>query len=298
MSDEKLYKLICLVFYLLGRIPRPLLLFFSDCIALIWFMVDKRHRNLVIENIQKAYPGKYNEKTAKAFAFKNFRHTASILFEVAWSYSLKKEKLFEFFTVKNSEYLENALKKGRGAIALTCHMSVFELMIPAIAKTGVDPYVLYRQLDFKPLDWLIRDIRERFGTTMIPLRGASKKVDIFLKENHLVGTLLDQNVDWYKGVFADFFGRPACTNNGLAKLVLRANPAVLPVFIRKEKGQFIFEFLREIPLIKTGDMIKDIENNTQLYVSAIEKMVRVKPEQYFWVHNRWKTKPYCLLNQG
>ncbi|MBU2481588.1 MAG: lysophospholipid acyltransferase family protein, partial [Proteobacteria bacterium] len=95
----------------------------------------------------------------------------------------------------------------------------------------------------------------------------------------------------------DFFGRPACTNNGLAKLVLKTKPVVLPGFMRSEKEKFILEILPEIPLQETGDPIKDIENNTQAYVSAIESMVRRHPEQYFWVHNRWKTKPYCLLDQ-
>jgi len=97
-------------------------------------------------------------------------------------------------------------------------------------------------------------------------------------------------------VFVDYFGRRACTNNGLAKLVLRSKAAVVPVFIVRKNQKYIVAFLPEIPLEITKDPIKDIENNTQNYVSAIESMVRQCPEQYFWVHNRWKIKPYCILN--
>jgi len=112
-----------------------------------------------------------------------------------------------------------------------------------------------------------------------------------------VATLLDQNVGWYKGVFVDYFGHPACTNNGLAKLAINSGASVVPMFIRRENGRYIHEFLPEVPVVVTNDPIKDIENNTQAFVSALESMVRQCPEQYFWVHNRWKNKPYCLLDQ-
>ena len=205
-------------------------------------------------------------------------------------------QVFEYFSIKGMNHLENALKKKKGVIGLTCHMGNFELLVAAIAKTGINPYVLYRKLDFNPLEIFVREMRQRFGTTMIPLRKASKRIEELLRQGKLIGTLLDQNVDWYKGVFVEFFGRPACTNNGLAKLVLRTGASVVPVFIVQKEGRFIMEFFPEIALEKTGDMIKDIENNTQNYVSAIENMVRKCPEQYFWVHNRWKTKPFCMIN--
>ena len=116
-----------------------------------------------------------------------------------------------------------------------------------------------------------------------------------LNSGDVVGVLLDQNVDWYKGVFVDYFGQPACTNNGLAKLILQTKASVLPMFIIKKGDRYIHEILPPLPVTETRDPIKDIEINTQTFVSAIESMVRRCPEQYFWVHNRWKTKPYCTL---
>jgi KDO2-lipid IV(A) lauroyltransferase len=234
---------------------------------------------------------------ACVFVKKNFQHTARILFEVIWSYALKKKDLLPHFIVKGRHHLDAALKKG-GVILLGCHMGNFELMVGAMAKAECFPYGLYRKLDFEPLERLVLEMRQRFGVKMIPLRKAAPKIARLLNRGEAVATLLDQNVDWYKGVFVDFFGQPACTNNGLAKLVLQTNASVVPMFIMKKDRCFIHEFLPEIPIKKTRDPIKDIEINTQAFVSAIESMVRQCPEQYFWVHNRWKTKPYCLLYQN
>jgi Kdo2-lipid IVA lauroyltransferase/acyltransferase len=295
MKDKIIYKLIKFLIFVIGLFPKPMLKFFADLMGLIWYKIDKRHRNVVLKNINFAYPGQFTDSQAQRFVKKNFQHTASILFEVIWSYSKHKDYLLEYFCVRGVEHIENAMKKGKGVLCLTCHMGNFELLIAGFAKVGINPYGLYRKLDFNPLERLMLEMRQRFGVTMIPLRKASNKIDKILSDGGVVGTLLDQNVDWYKGVFVDFFGRPACTNSGFAKLVLKTKASVVPAFIMKKDGKYIMQFLPQIPLQASGDTIKDIENNTQNYVSAIESMVRQCPEQYFWVHNRWKTKPYSIL---
>jgi len=169
------------------------------------------------------------------------------------------------------------------------------LLITGSIKVGYPTHGIYRKFDFKPLERLILEIRQRFGMNMIPIRGASRTIDATLRRGEVIGTLLDQNVDWYKGVWVDFFGKPACTNNGLAALVLRTNSPVVPGFIMREGDKYTIRFLPEVPVVKTGDRIKDIEKNTQNFTKAIELMVRQNPEQYFWVHNRWKTKPYSRI---
>ncbi len=298
MRDEILYRLIKMVLLCLGHLPRWFLTFLADGLGLIWFKLDKRHRMVVMDNIQKAYPGEFSESRARRFAKDNFKHTAGIMFEVIWSYSKTPDQLFEYFTIKGASHLEKALKKGRGAMGLTCHMGVFELHVAGIAKAGFSPFVLYRKLDFPPLERLTKEMRERFGSTMVPVKNASKKIESIFSQGHLSVTLLDQNVDWYQGVFVDFFGRPACTNKKLAQLIMKNKVPILPGFIIKKDGKHIVEIFPEIPVQDTGDPIKDIENNTQLFVSAIESMVRQCPEQYFWVHNRWKTKSYCTLESS
>lgn len=104
--------------------------------------------------------------------------------------------------------------------------------------------------------------------------------------------LLDQSVDCYEGVFVDFFGHRTCTNKGMVLLALKTEAPVVPAFLIREKFGFTGKFLPEIPLTKTGDKTKDLEINTEKYNKVIESVVRQYPEQWFWVHRRWKTRPF------
>ena len=292
MSDEKIYKLLKLLVYIMGHLPIPLANFCSDFLGLLWFKFDKRHRSVTLENIEKALGDTMTSSQVEQLGKQVFKNIASILFEVTWSYGLDRETFLSHFTVTGIEHVKNAQAKGRGVMVLAGHLGNFELNIHAIEQTKLKSYGIYRKMDFAPLERLMLDIRQRFGFIMVPMRGASKKLDTILGEGGVVGTLLDQSVDWYKGAFVDFFGRPACTNNGLAVLIMRTKAAVVPMCCMRKDRQFVIEFLPEVPLEETGDRIKDIENNTQNYTTAIESMVRRFPDQYFWVHNRWKIKHY------
>ncbi|MCP3941305.1 MAG: lysophospholipid acyltransferase family protein [Desulfobacteraceae bacterium] len=293
MSNEKVYKLLKLLVLLLGRLPISVATFCSDLLGLLWFKLDKRHRKVTLDNIEKALGDQMTPFQVMKTGKQVFKNIASIFFEIAWSYGLDRETLLSHFTVKGIEHLESAQAKGRGVMVLAGHLGNFDLNIHAIEETRLKGYGLYRKMDFEPLERLLLDIRQRFGLTMVPIRGASKKLDTILGEGGVVGTLLDQSVDWYRGVFVDFFGRSACTNNGFAALVMRTKTAVVPMCGMRKNRKFVIEFFPEIPLEQTGDRIKDIENNTQNYTTVIESMVRRFPDQYFWVHNRWKIKPYC-----
>jgi len=296
MTDERIYKLIKLSVALLGVFPRRALQFFSDLIGLIWYRMDKRHRNIALENINYSFPGKFSSHQAELFLKKVFKNIAGILFEVIWSYHKTERELFEYFIIKGIENLENAREKGRGILLLSGHMGNFELLVASSPKAGIKKaYGIYRKFDFIPLERFMLEMRQRFGVTMIATGGLSGTVDELLKNGNIVGSLFDQNAGTYNGVFADFFGRPACTKNSLAKIVLRTKAVVIPMFIMKKNDKYIMEFFSEVPLQTTGCPIKDIENNTQNYVSAIESMIKKCPEQYFWVHNRWKTKPYSMI---
>ena len=293
MSDDTIYRLLKLMIFLLGRLPVGLADFIAHSLGLIWFKLDKRHRNVCLDNLAHAYGEEWTRERQYRTAKQVFKNLVRILFEVAWSCRFDKETFLSHFTIKGIENVRAAHAKGRGVLVVTCHMGNFEMLIPAIDETGYKGYAIYRKLDFDPLERLIRKIRQRFGVTMVPMRGASKKIDRYLSEGGVIGTLFDQNVDWYKGVFVDYFGRPACTNNGLAKLAMKTKAPVIPMYTVRHNRKFLIEFLSEVPLQDTGDTIKDIENNTQAYTAAVEAMVRRHPDQYFWVHNRWKTKPWC-----
>ncbi len=112
-----------------------------------------------------------------------------------------------------------------------------------------------------------------------------------LKRNEIVGILIDQNMAWYEGVFVDYFGRPACTTNGLALLALHTGAPVLPGYIvRLPDGRYRFVIGPEVEVTRTGDRDADVLANTQRFTKVIEETVRQYPDQWFWVHQRWKTQ--------
>lgn len=293
MTDEQSYRLLKQLVFFMGKIPVPAADLLAGVLGRIWFFVDRRHREITLDNLTRAFGREWPEKKIVHTARQVFVSIASMLFEVAWSTRLSKRKLLSHFTIQGMPHVTEAHAKGRGVVVITCHMGNFEMLIPVIDGTGFDGYAIYRTLDFAPLERLMRDLRQRFGVTMIPMRGASRKLEKILASGGVVGTLIDQNVDWYKGVFVDFFGRPACTNSGLAKLVMKTRAPVIPMYTIRQKRRFVIRFLPEVPVAVTGDSIKDIETNTQRFTAAVETMIRQCPDQYFWVHNRWKTRPWC-----
>ncbi|MCF8074955.1 MAG: lysophospholipid acyltransferase family protein [Desulfotignum sp.] len=294
MKDEQIYWLLKRAVSVLGYIPVPVADLFARILGQLWFRLDKRHRNITLDNLTWAFGHEWSEEKIEQTARQVFVNIASMLFEVAWSMKLSKSRFLSHFTIQGLEHVINAHARGKGVLVISGHMGNFEMLLPAIEGTGLKGYAIYRKLDFEPLEKMMRDLRQRFGVTMIPMRGASRKLEDILAAGGVVGTLIDQNVDWYKGVFVRFFDRPACTNSGLAKLAMKTHAPVVPLYTVRHGRHFFIRFLPEVPVTVTGDAIADIEANTQGFVTAVETMVRQYPDQYFWVHNRWKTKPWCL----
>jgi KDO2-lipid IV(A) lauroyltransferase len=131
------------------------------------------------------------------------------------------------------------------------------------------------------------------GNDMIPKGGSGKRIMELLRENNLIGILSDQNVAHYEGVFVDFFGRTACTGVGLAVMAMRSGAPVLPAFMARQKsGKYKFIIKPTIEAICTDNYENDLVVNTQRFTKIIEEVIREYPDQYFWFHQRWKTKPW------
>jgi len=174
---------------------------------------------------------------------------------------------------------------------LTGHMGNWELLSLAAAMLGYPMSAIYRPLDFKPLDRFFIELRSRYGAKMYPKKNAMRPILKGLKQKELIGILLDQNTGVSAGVFVDFFGSKACTNKGLALIALGTGAPVIPLFLLREDDIFRVEFGQEVPLIRSDDKTKDIEANTRQYNRVLESVIRRYPDQWFWVHRRWKTRP-------
>jgi KDO2-lipid IV(A) lauroyltransferase len=258
----------------------------------IWFAVDRKHREIAINNMTLAFGDEKKQPEILDLARKVFINIGRIVFEIGWSLRHDKKDIENNIKIEGLSNLKAAHDKGRGVLILTGHMGNWELGITALAMTGYTSSIIGRPLDFRALDKFMIESRNRFGAEMIPTSGSMRKVLRSLDQGRIVVVLLDQNVDWYDGVFVNFFGRSACTNKGLALLARKTGAPVVPVFMVRDGSSFTGECGKEIPLVKTDDKTKDIEINTQNYNDVIESIVRRYPDQWFWVHQRWKTRPY------
>ena len=176
---------------------------------------------------------------------------------------------------------------------MTSHFGNWELMSLAYSLRYRPSNIVIRPLDIPLLDSLINNIRTRGGNQMIAKKGSVRKVLRLLAAGEVVGLLIDQNPAWYDGVFVPFFKEIACTNKALSALALRTNAPVIPAYnVREPNGTYRIVFEPEVVLDRSGDTRRDMEENTANFNRIIESYVRRHPEQWFWVHQRWKTRPY------
>jgi len=285
-------KLIEMLFRLLGLIPRKWAFRLCNCLGHLLFLADKKHREIVLDNLNRAFGREKSRYEIEMLAKQVFKNALQIVFEIGWSLNLDEKRLMEHFTIEGRSHIKNAYEKGQGVLVLTGHFGNWELLSVIGAMLAYPLSVLYRPLDLKPLDRFFNKLRTRFGGKLIPLKRSMFAILKSLGRGEMVVLLMDQNVDWYEGVFVDFMGHRACTNKGLALIALKTKAPVIPAFLVREKGGFTAKFLPEIPLKMTGDTTRDVEDNTRQYNQVIESFLRQYPDQWFWLHQRWKTRPY------
>jgi KDO2-lipid IV(A) lauroyltransferase len=283
---------------LIGSLPRPLFLLVSRAIGDLWFAVDRRHRLVAMGNLKRAFKQDLTAQEILAIARDNFRQLARLVFEIGWSLGLSKHEIRKYIRIEGLEHVHRAFAQKKGVLFLTAHMGSWELltMVPSLIPYTV--HDIYRPLDYPPLERLAVDFRTRFGLKLIAKEGAIRKMMKALSRNEGVAIPLDQSVSAHDGVFADFFGEPTCTSKGFGFIAMRTGAPVVPVFMVREKRGYSVIFGQRIPLVLTGDIQSDLMKNTQAYNSAIECIIRRYPSQWFWVHNRWKTRPPAFNHPG
>ena len=289
--DFFFYQAIKVLFLLFGLMPASWRMACANTIGRIWFAVDKRHRDVAISNLDQAFGTEKSPREIRCLARRVFQNIALIPFEVGWSYRLDAEQHKQVMRIIGLSNLRNAMRRGKGALLITAHSGNWELLPSAVQLAGFPAHVIYRPLNFKPADRYLYEYRVRFGVQMIPKKKSMRKIIRALDQKECVGIVLDQNAGYTAGVFADFLGKPASTSMGLSLAALKYEAPVLTVFTYRQDGKFFVEIGEEIPLVRTGDKEKDVVENTRRYNQAIETFVRNHPDQWFWVHNRFKDQP-------
>jgi len=216
-----------------------------------------------------------------------FCSLARLLAGMARFPDLNRDNISQWVSYDGLEHYLAAKQAGRGVLIATAHLGNWELSAFAHALMTEPMNVMVRPLDNPLLDELIEARRRLSGNRLILKRDAARLVIKALKNNEAVGVLIDQNTTAAEGVFIDFFGRRACAGSAFVKLALHSGATVVPGFAlwNALERRYVLRFYKPVEL--TGDIAQD----TQQIHTLIESVIREYPEQWMWIHRRWKTRP-------
>ena len=277
---------------ILGILPRPLARAAAIALAQVVYLLHARLRKVGMRNLAMAFPEKTEAERARILRGE-FTSLGRQLAEVCQLPRYTLENVEKVVVYDGFEHYEQAKARGKGVLFLTGHFGAWELSAFSHSLHGHWMHIVVRPMDNVYLDRLIRSYRTMHGNRTVAKDEFVRGLISAMKANEVVGILMDTNVTPPQGVFVDFFGIPACTASGLARIALRMDAAVIPGFTIWDKslGKYRLRFDPAVELIRTGNLESDIQANTQRFTKIIEDYVRQYPEQWLWAHRRWKARP-------
>ena len=274
----------------LALLPRPAALRVGRFLGWIFGSVVRHHRTDALDAIRRSLPD-VPERERRKLVDASYRNAAVNYVEVLRLAGGAKDDLNGLVTFEGEENVRAALQRGNGALVLTAHLGNFDLLAMYAAQRGLPLTVVSKEIRNPAVNDLWMRLRERFGVKIVLSHNSLRACLKALKDDGLLGFVLDQNRPHDQGVFVTFFGRPACTTPGLAFIAAAAKAPVVPAFIhRTADGR---HRLRVLPHIEPPPDRDDdtLRRATQTYASVIEEEIRRHPDQWIWMHRRWKTQP-------
>ena len=273
--------------WLLAHLPTELGLWSGRRIGdLLWVALPKR-RAVTLENLRLAFAGE-PEAERRRLGRRSFEHLGMNIVESCVFFFRPPSVLLSRVELGDPDPVLAAAAQGKGILGLTAHYGNWELLAASHELSVFPLSVVVRPLDNPIIDRLIERFRQRSGVELIGKRRALPEILGALQRGRIVGILLDQNASRAEGVFVPFFGVPASTSKAMALISLRTGAPVVPIFIRRiEGGRHRVEAGAAISPPLDGD----VTEYTAAFNRSIESAIRRAPEQWFWMHNRWKTQP-------
>ncbi|HTW87989.1 MAG TPA: lysophospholipid acyltransferase family protein [Candidatus Binataceae bacterium] len=258
------------------------------------YWLDRRHVRIGEKNLALAFPEKTDRERRRILrtSYVNLGRCAAEYVRLGGFFYRRFTRRVSYDRFDYWDWIKTKYP-GRGILILTAHFGNFELLPAAHALKGFQISLVHHTQRFLAGDALMTFVRERAGVEIIRKHAAARAVLRTLRQGKMVGIPFDQNAKRSEAVFVPFFGEPAATASGLARLARISGAPVVPVFIVRQpdhRGHRI-EIQPEIALQTTGDEAADILENTRRFVAAVEAMVRRYPEQFLWIHRRFRTRP-------
>jgi KDO2-lipid IV(A) lauroyltransferase len=292
MSEWLQYAVAWVFVKVLGVLPRSLARGAAAGAMRLLLVLLPRMRKTAEFNLRLAFPEWSDAQ--RCGALKGMaRNLGWMAAEFARLPKYTRENIEEVVMLDGHENFLEGKKRGKGVIYLTGHIGAWELSSYAHALYGFPLHYMARPLDNAPLDKLVNDYRSNSGNRPIYKNEAARLMLKVLKEEGTLGILADQNTMPGEGIFVDFFGKAACTTTGIARVALHTDAAVVPGYAHWDValGKYRLRFEPPVELIRTGDAERDVRENTQRFTKVIEQIIRKHPEQWVWIHARWKNRP-------
>ena len=277
--------------FLILILPNAVMYYIVKGLAAFIYSIDKKHRKIVYVNLELAYGNTLSNEKKEWIAKATYLNLMLLLIDFIKNQGISKEDLLEKVTFENETVLENAIKHKRKIILMTAHYGNWELLPLSIAAkfgplTGVG-----RKLDSDVMDQILNKNRQQFDIEMLEKKGAMRDMISVLKNNRMLGLLVDQNTSENEGLLVNFFEKPVRHTPSAAILARRFDALIIPAFITTDDHiHYRITFYEPINTEKTEDKDKDILDSVQKQAKITEDIIRKKPEEWFWLHKRWKNQ--------
>jgi len=292
MRENLEYWLVVAVARFLGRMPRGLARLLAGMLAFGVHWAFGRLRRVGVRNLELAFP-ELPLEARKRILRGVYDYLGWQLVEFCRMTRYTAQNTGDRISTEGMEHYLAAQARGKGVLIVTGHLGAWELSSFYHSLMGHPMGMVIRRLDNRRLDDYVNAIRCLHGNRVLHKDDFGRGLLTAMRAGQTVGILMDTNMTPPQGEFVNFFGRPACTATGLAHVARKTGAAVLPGFMLWEPGEqkYVLHFGPEIEIPRTGDAQADILAGTQLCTAAIEIWIRRYPDQWLWIHRRWKTRP-------
>ena len=276
----------------LGWLPRPVARLAGASLGRLVYELLPRLRRTGLRNLELGFPEMPADERQRILRLL-YRNLGWQLAEFCRMERYTQANTANWIRYEGLEHFLEAEARGKGVLILTGHLGAWELSSFYHSLMGHPMGMVIRRLDNRYLDSFVNRIRCLHGNKVLHKDDFARGLITAMRAGESVGILMDTNMTPPQGVFVDFFGVPACTASGLARVALKTGAAVVPGFLLWEaaEGRYVLHFGEQIEIDATGDAESDIVALTQRCTSVIESWVRRYPDQWLWIHRRWKTRP-------
>lgn len=287
-----LYLLLRVFHPVVLALPRGVALRLACVIGRLAFLAARRERQRVLEHLSWAYGREKSSEAIRNLAQGVFLHFAQVAVDVLRFPKLSREELDRLVDKgEGFSVIDRALAEGRGVILLTAHLGNWELMGALFRFYNYPAAVVGRKIYYEKFNEFILNLRESVSLRTIYQEAPARELLRVLQENQILGLLADQDLDRFEGIFVPFFGRPAYTLTTPVKLALATGAPIVPTFLVREGEGYRLLVEEPIRVEAHGSREETVQEFTVRWSQAVEKKIRAYPDQWAWMHRRWKTQP-------